>query len=259
MRYENVRRGIKASGNRSIYLWDVPFNSTHAGKTYRISLVYNHSGLPGGEYRFTDYYMRVRQEGGHVTALPVVVGNVSPSRGVVQAWQESDKLYSFTYTVKLENLSSGETPWVELLVKAPGQSWKARGEKQQYDPAQGTLNWTVKPFYDAKSLGTAEFKFLINGAESQVFKGPDIVVIYKDLNFNRSTTAGKFNYFGNINASINLSIDLLSSEDNVHWKTIGQTQNYTAGSGEVPKKWKDQPAIRYYEFDIKTADGKVIS
>jgi hypothetical protein len=191
--------------------------------------------------------------------VPDVTGMVSPNRGVLQAWQESDTLYAFTYSAQLKNLSSGDAPWVELLVKAPGSSWKTAGEKQQYDPAESNISWTVKPFFDREFLGTAEFKFLIDGVESKVFKGPEIVAIYKGLNYEKSTKADTFNYFGKVNASINLSIDLLSSDDNVQWKNIGKPQKYMAGSGEVLRRWNDLPAIRYFEFDFRTDTGGVIS
>ena len=191
--------------------------------------------------------------------VPDVTGTVSPNRGVLQAWQESDTLYVFTYSAQLKNLSSGDAPWVELLVKAPGSSWKTAGEKQQYDPAESNISWTVKPFFDREFLGTAEFKFLIDGVESKVFKGPEIVAIYKGLNYEKSSKSNAFNYFGKVNASINLSIDLLSSDDNVQWKNIGKPQKYMAGSGEVLRRWNDLPAIRYFEFDFKTDTGGVIS
>ncbi|MCX6673571.1 MAG: hypothetical protein NTY37_07315 [Methanothrix sp.] len=187
-----------------------------------------------------------------------VIGNVSPRRGVLQAWQDPNELYAFVYTAHFNNLSLEERPWVELSVKAPGRSWEGAGQKQQYDPAQGNLSWDVKPFYNTEFLGTAEFKFIINGLDSAPFNGPEIVAIYKDLNFN-STSRGKYNYFGKINGSINLTVDLLGSEDKVHWRNIGKPQNYLAGSGEVLIIWRDLPVIRNFEFDIKTAAGEVIS
>jgi hypothetical protein len=191
--------------------------------------------------------------------VPDVTGTVSPKRGVLQGWQESDKLYAFTYSAQLKNLSPEDAPWVELLVKAPGSSWKTVGEKQQYDPAESNISWTVKPFFDREFLGAAEFKFLVDGVESKVFRGPEIVVIYKGLNYEKSSKLNAFNYFGKVNASINLSIDLLSSDDNVQWKNIGKPQKYTAGSGEALRSWNDLPAIRYFEFDFRTDTGGVIS
>ena len=191
--------------------------------------------------------------------VPDVIGTVNPKRGVLQAWQESDALYAFTYSAQLKNLSSGDAPWVELLVKAPGNSWKSAGEKQQYDPAQGNISWTVKPFFDRDFLGTAEFKFLIDGGESKVFKGPEIVAVYKGLNYEKSTKPDTFNYFGKVNASINLTIDLLSSDDNAQWKNIGKPQKYMTGSGEALLRWNNQPAIRYFEFDFRTDTGGVIN
>jgi hypothetical protein len=261
MQFHETLPPLSINGNKSVFKKDVQFDSTHAGNTYEISVQYINSRLPGGEYRFTDDYMRVMQEnasGVQPKFNPDVIGNVSPRRGILQAWQEADKLYAFTYTAHFDNLSIEEKPWVELSVKAPGRAWKLVGEKQQFDPDQGNLSWTVKPFYDTEFLGTAQFKFLIDGTESQIFEGPEIVAIYKDLNFQDSAIRGKYNYFGTINGSINLTVDLLGSGDAVSWKNIGKPQKYTAGSGEVPIQWKDQPVLRYYEFDFKTDNGEAI-
>jgi hypothetical protein len=262
MQFYETLQPVSIYENKSVFKKDVQFNSTHVGKRYEISVIYINPRLPGGEYRFTDEYMQVMQENdsGIASKLqPDVIGNVSPRIGVLQAWQEADKLYAFTYTAQFTNLSSEERPWVELSVKAPGLSWKLVGEKQQYDPAQGNISWTVKPFFNTEFLGIAQFKFLIDGMESEVFTGPEIVAIYKDLNFQDSTSKGKYNYFGKINGSINLTVDLLSSEDNVHWKNIGKPQKYRAESGEVLIIWRDQTVLRYYEFDIKSATGGEIS
>jgi len=136
---------------------------------------------------------------------------------------------------------------------------EACSEKKQYDPSRGNLSWTVKPFYDTEFLGTAEFKFLVDGAESPVFEGPEIVAIYKDLDYQKSAVPNRFSYSGKVNASINLTVDLLSSEDNIKWRSVGQPKKYLAGSGEKEFIWANQPAYRYYEFDFRTADGKVIS
>ena len=79
------------------------------------------------------------------------------------------------------------------------------GEKQQYDPNKGNLSWTVKPFFDTEFLGTAQFRFLINGVESNVFEGPEIVAVYKDLSYQKSAIVGLYNYQGTINASVQLN------------------------------------------------------
>ena len=208
--------------------------------------------------------MRVRQDkeiesGQEAKIIPEINGSVSSERGILQAWQEKDKLYSFTYTAQMGNLTMEEMPWVELSVKAPGGFWKLVGEKKQYDPSKGNLSWTVKPFYDSEFLGTAQFKFLVDGSESPVFEGPEIVAIYRDLSYRKSIIPNRFSYSGKVNASINLTVDLLSSEDNINWRNIGMPKKYLAGSGETELTWSDQTALRYFEFDFKTADGKEIS
>lgn len=263
MQFEDTLSAASSSEGRFVFEENVPFNSTHAGNRYRISVSFLHPDLPGGSYRFTDYFMRVRQEkeiqsGQEPEIIPEINGSVSPERGILQAWQEKDKLYSFTYTAQMENLTMKEMPWVELSVKAPGGYWKLVGEKKQYDPSKGNLSWTVKPFYDSEFLGTAQFKFLVDGVESPVFEGPEIVAIYKDLSYRKSTIPNRFSYSGRVNASINLTVDLLSSEDNINWRNIGMPKKYLAASGETELTWSDQTALRYFEFDFKTADGKVI-
>jgi len=188
--------------------------------------------------------------------VPEVLGSVSPSRGVVQAWQESDSLYSFNYTVQLRNWSSEEAPWIELLVRAPDRPWRAVGEKKQYDQRRGNLTWIVKPFYDAPFLGIAQFKFVIDGVDSPVFDGPQIVAVYGGMNYEKSTAKDKYNYFGTLKASADLSVNLLKSVDTVHWEKVGASQNYVNGTGDVRLIWKNQPAMRYYELGITVSDGK---
>lgn len=188
--------------------------------------------------------------------VPEVVGSVNPSKGVVQAWQESDKLYSFNYTVQLRDWSSEDAPWIELLVRAPDSPWRTVGEKKQYDQRRGSLVWIVKPFYDTPFLGTAQFKFSIDGVDSQVFDGPQIAAVYRDLNYERSTAKDKYNYFGTLRASTGLTVNLMKSVDNVHWEKVGTPQNYINGTGDVRLTWKNQPAMRYYEFGISFPDNK---
>ncbi len=80
--------------------------------SYRFVASFAGDTFPSDTYAgpLIDYFMRVRQENGaNTTMMPEEVrGDVSPRRGILQAWQESDKLYAFTYTAQLKNLSSGQ-------------------------------------------------------------------------------------------------------------------------------------------------------
>jgi len=89
-----------------------------------------------------------------------------------------------------------------------------------------------------------------------VFDGPQIVAVYRDLNYERSTAKDKYNYFGTLRASTGLTVNLMKSVDNAHWEKVGAPQNYINGTGDVRLTWKNQPAMRYYEFGISFPDNK---
>ena len=189
-----------------------------------------------------------------------VRGNVSPSIGFIQEWDEKDSLYELTYILQLENWTSQDMPWVQLVVKPYSQSsWKTVGEKQKYDPSLGKVTWKIKPFWNTPFLGLAEYKFLVDNAESQIFKGPNIVARYKAAD-SWSSYTHKFN--ATINASANLTVCLLGGDNRLpenikSWKQIGDCKRYVAGSGEQNLSWK-LPDSRplYYDFDIQLEKGE---
>ena len=137
--HEWVQRaaGIIPDGESIINLTARPFNKNCAdveGKNASFRFVASFAGdtFASDTYTgpFIDYGIRTRQEYGvNTTTTPYEVkGDVSPGRGILQAWQETDELYAFTYTAQLKNLGSGSgnSPWVELLVKSPvdpGRPW----------------------------------------------------------------------------------------------------------------------------------------
>ncbi len=190
-----------------------------------------------------------------------VRGNVSPSIGFIQEWDEKDSLYELTYTLQLEKRTSQEMPWVQLVVKpyGPGSSWKTVGEKQKYDPSLGKVTWKIKPFWNTPFLGEAEYKFLVDNAESQPFEGPNIVARYKAAD-SWSGYTHKFN--ATITASVNLTVCLLSGDNRLPenikaWRQNGDCKRYVAGSGEQNLTWK-LPNSRplYYDFDIQLENGE---
>jgi len=360
-RIENTSLGKYLGDNRSLYEWQVPFERKNAEKTYKISLKYNHTGLPNGGYKFADRYMRVEAssesaadivefKNGMVTPengsvfvsytycveintslpscdvalqildpgssiwasrgivqydgsdetlcwpnvqvgsnkdgqakyrfvcgkstseaysgpdlqVPSVEGTVEPTRGIVESFSaEENDLYPFVYTARFENWSLEENLWVELLVKAPNSNWVTVGARKQYDPSEGRVTWTVKPFSDPRALERAdellgkktEFKFLINGIESEVFEGPEIEVIYGNLNFGEM--GSKYKYMANVNSTQNLTIDLMYSQDNLVWTNVKKPQNYVASSGQKTMTWTSLPAYYFYELDIEFRELEV--
>ncbi len=145
--------------------------------------------------------------------------------------------------------------WVELLVKAPKSTWKTVGERKQYDMSNGALSWTSKPFSDVEFLGNAEYKFLVNGVDSTVFKGPKIVAMYKGLDFETITgSPGKYNYIAQVNASENLTVDLIHSSDQVNWVNLNDKKRYVANTGWKKLVWNSKPGYRFYELDITFYD-----
>lgn len=179
-----------------------------------------------------------------------IVGYVTPMKGVLQAFAETNDLYNFTYTAVFNNWCNGDELWVELLARAPNSSWQSIGEKKQYDPSKGNITWTKKPFSDVEFLGSAEFKFLVDGGESKVFKGPNIVAMYKGLDFEKIST-GVFDYSASVCGSEDLTVDLIYSRDNEKWTESGKPETYSANSGWQKIVWKGLPPYNFYELEIK--------
>jgi hypothetical protein len=190
-------------------------------------------------------------------AVPELVGAVRPATGVLQAFPETNSLYTFTYTAEFKNWTVDNDTWVELLVRAPNSSWKAIGERKQYNPAKGNVTWTAKPFQDAEFLGRAEFRFLISGKESKVYGGPVIFAFYKDLDF-KEAGSGKFDYSVSVKGSENLQVDLLHSTDNEKWTNVGKLKRYVGNSGWQKIVWTGQPAYYFYELDVQSEGGEKI-
>lgn len=108
----------------------------------------------------------------------------------------------------------------------------------------------IKPFIDVEFLGSAEYKFLINGVDTEIFRGPEIVAMYKNLDY-EDVSPGRYNYVAWVNGSVNLTADLIHSTDNENWKNLEDWKGYTAGSGWQKLIWNNKPGYRFYEVDIK--------
>jgi hypothetical protein len=210
-----------------------------------------------GRYRFICGQSVSEVYSGPEIAVPELVGTVRPAEGVVQAFPETNNLYTFTYTAEFKNWTIDDNMWVELLVRAPNSSWKAIGERKQYNLAKGNVTWTAKPFGDAEFLGTAEFRFLVNGKESKIYDGPIIFALYKDLDF-REAVKGKFDYYVSVKGAGNLQVDLLNSTNNEKWTNVVQRKSYTGGSGWQKIVWTGLPAYYFYELDIRRVGGEKI-
>lgn len=191
---------------------------------------------------------------GPVIVTESITGNVTPARGVMQVFPDSNNLNRYVYTIHIENLGNdseykGEI-WVELLVKAPNSVWKAVGERKQYSSSNGNVSWVLKPFTDVEFLGSAEYKFLVNGVETAVFSGPEIVAMYKNLDY-EDVSPGRYNYVAWVNGSVDMIADLIYSTDNENWKNLEDWKRYTGGSGWTRLAWEDKPGYRFYEVDIR--------
>ncbi|MHC1631304.1 MAG: hypothetical protein ACXQT4_03275, partial [Methanotrichaceae archaeon] len=206
------------------------------------------------KYRFAHVNSPPRVHNGPEITKWNITGKVTPARGVLQAFPELNNLYKFTYTVEFENISEDEELWVELLVKTPNSNWKTAGERKQCNPSKKSVSWNIKPFSDVEFLGTAEYKFRVNGDDSKVFEGPEILAMYKDVNF-KKVTPEIFNYMANVTGSANLTVDLYHSTDNENWVNVGDEKSYTAGTGWNKLIWEKKPGYAYYDIDIRFEEG----
>jgi len=259
--------------NKYLYEADVPFDDKDIGNSFTISLAFNHSGL--GNYRFADHYMRVlkkapispspdgtgtgaKKDGVFDDSMVTVVGNVTPSAGVIQAWDEKDPLHALTYTLKLQNWSFEQAPWIELSVRPNGtdQPWMIVGGKKRFNPAAGSVSWTLKPFWDTPFLGPAQYKFLIDGAETQTFEGPEIIAVVS--NAGDSLNGRVHDFWATVNSSENLTVCLVGGNNAIPeliktWTTKSQCQDYQFGAGEQTFKWQipEAQTSPYYDFGIQ--------
>jgi hypothetical protein len=185
-----------------------------------------------------------------------VIGNVTPAIGVIQAWDERDPLHALTYTLLLKNWSSEQVPWIELSVRAYGSNWEIKGGKQRLNPATGSVSWTLKPFWDTPLLGQAQYRFLIDGAETEAFDGPDIIAVVSNAGDNLNGKVHDF--WATVNSSENLTVCMVGGDNAIPeliktWTTKGQCQSYQFGLGEKTFKWQTPEAQTspYYDFDIQ--------
>jgi hypothetical protein len=263
--------------DKYIYEAAIPFDDKDIGNSFTISLVFNHTGL--GDYRFADHYMRVLKKapistggtgkdgktGGVFDESTVtVIGNVTPAEGVIQAWDEMDPLHALTYTLELQNLSSEQVPWIELSVRPNGtdQPWMIVGGKKRLNPATRSVSWTLKPFWETPFLGKAEYRFLIDGAETQTFEGPEIIAVVSNAGDRLNNK--NHDFWATVNSSENLTICLLGGDNAIPeliktWTTKGQCQDYLVGSGEQTFRWQipEAQTSPYYDFDIQKKTGEL--
>ena len=265
--------------NKYLYEAVVPFEDKDIGNSFTISLAFNHTGL--GDYRFADHYMRVLKKaptggsqgtgpngaktGGAFDESTVkVIGNVTPKAGVIQAWDEADPLHALTYTLKLQNWSSEQVPWIELSVRPNGtdQPWMIVGGKKRLNPTTGSVSWTLKPFWQTPFLGQAEYKFLIDGAETQTFEGPEIIAVVSNAGDNLNGKVHDF--WATVNSSENVTICMMGGDSAIpeqirSWVIKGQCQDYRSGQGERTFKWQiaEAQTSPYYDFDVKRKTGEL--
>ncbi|MCK9565206.1 MAG: hypothetical protein M0Q43_04055 [Methanothrix sp.] len=262
--------------DRYLYEAVVPFEESDIGNSFTISLAFNHSGLAGGDYRFADHYMRVLKKAPISQLGPsgtgnsgqrydvfndssvTIIGNVTPAIGVIQAWDEKDPLHALIYTLKLQNWSSEQVPWIELSVRPNGtdQPWMIVGGKKRFNPVTRSVSWTLKPFWETPFLGWAEYRFLIEGAETQTFEGPEIMAVVSNAGDNLNGKVHDF--WATVNSSENLTVCLAGGDNAIPeliktWTTKGQCQDYRFGAGEQTLKWQipEAQTSPYYDFDIQ--------
>jgi hypothetical protein len=209
----------------------------------------NNNKEGNASFKFLSHASNSRAYPGPTIEAINVSGGVKPAMGVLQGFQIADDFYSFTYTYQMMNLSSDLTPWIELMVKPPNSSWRTVGEKKQLDPSKGSVSWTEKPFVNESFFGEAEFKFKIDRLETQTFQGPKIAVVYDEPSWSKSGT--KYSYWAWFNATRNLTIDLIYSDDGQHWTPANKPLNYAANSGRTKKTWPEQDGHNEFEFEIK--------
>ena len=65
---------------------------------------------------------------------------------------------------------------------------------------------------------------------------------------------GKYNYVAWVNASVNLTVDLIHSSDEVNWVNLNEEKRYVANTGWKKFVWSSKPGYQFYELDITLND-----
>ncbi|MBN1324051.1 MAG: hypothetical protein JW986_08685 [Methanotrichaceae archaeon] len=162
MDFSGIEEGRRANGQRYLYEWSVPFNSSHIDESYTLALTYMHPSLPGESYRFADRYMQVKAaSGGEEARLAFENAQVLPENG--------SSFTHFAYYVDLKtDLDEAD---VELLTSDPGSSiWTSQG-LVHYDGSNATLCWP-DVMIDGESYGLARYRFKYGTAFSNISQGP---------------------------------------------------------------------------------------
>jgi hypothetical protein len=136
------------------------------------------------------------------------------------------------------------------------------GEKKRYYPSMGSVSWTLKPFWETPFIGKSEYRFSIDGVETQTFEGPDIIAVVSDPKDSWSNKV--HNFEATFNSSENLTICLVGGDSKLPetikiWTALGQCKDYISGSGEQTLTWQTTENLtQYYDFDIKIKSAKEI-
>ena len=191
-----------------------------------------------------------------------IIGTVSPSLGVIQAWDEKDPLHALTYTLQIQKWNSPQPTLVQLCVREYGslKPWRIVGDKKRFNPSAGSVSWTLKPFWEIPFLGQSEYRFIIDGVETRAFPGPKIIAVLSKAG--DSLNGRVHNFEVTAKSSQNLMICLVGGDSRLpenikSWKTIGQCQEYWNGNGEQTYNWQipEIQALPYYDFDIKIKEA----
>lgn len=161
---EDIEDGKDLGDGKYLYEWEVPFNRTDVGTSYTISLVYSHTTLPEGEYRFADRYLNVEASPGiPLSMVEFSDPRVDPDNG--------STFNTYTYCVDINTtLTSCD---VELQTLDPGSSiWTPRGIAH-YDGSSRTLCWPDRKI-DGDEDGLAGYRFACGDYTSQSYGGPAI-------------------------------------------------------------------------------------
>lgn len=159
-----VDGGRDLGDGKYLHEWSVPFDKTDIGKSYAISLVYDHPTLPGGRYRFADRYMNVE-------ASPEIAKSTVEFKDPRVDPKNGSIFTLYTYCVDIDtNLTSCDV-WLQIL--DPGATiWTPKGVAH-YNGSTKTLCWPDREV-DGDKDGLAKYRFVCGEYTSQDYEGPNI-------------------------------------------------------------------------------------
>ena len=228
---ESVGRVEKRDGKGYAYFCDylVAFNYTNAGKRYKIAISLSDSKLPGGEYRFKDYYILVN----HIQ-VSIQNPHIAPENG-----SDIDR-YNYYVDVN-SNLNKCD---LELQTASPrSNSWISKGVAT-WHKGDRNISWKSIDSPSRGILGMARFRVLWKNEVLGEFNGPNIYLNLDWLNRSIDYQQGFCTYHLPVKTSKNkVCLEIWASSGKSPLNATGKTAWYNRSDANESWQYLTWPNV----------------